>query len=62
MILDKVGKVTKICGFGYSLIFGCDCYTGPEEQDGAMQWDSPSSLKITSGPLPRISGPLDASF
>jgi 3-phosphoinositide dependent protein kinase-1 len=40
VVVDNDGRATKICDFGSSLI-GCDCYTGPEEQDGTAQWDSP---------------------
>lgn len=33
-------KLAKICDFGSSRIV-CPCYTGPDEQQGTMSWESP---------------------
>ncbi|KDN42049.1 hypothetical protein RSAG8_07094, partial [Rhizoctonia solani AG-8 WAC10335] len=33
-------QVARICDFGSSSI-NCTCYSGPQEQDGTLPWDSP---------------------
>ncbi|KAG9120014.1 hypothetical protein FRC07_004664 [Ceratobasidium sp. 392] len=51
VVIGDRGDIAKICDFGSSRI-NCDCYDGPEDQDGTAQWDSPELF----GGSPRSAG------
>ncbi|KAG9093924.1 hypothetical protein FS749_013475 [Ceratobasidium sp. UAMH 11750] len=40
VVVGDKGEIAKICDFGSSCI-ACDCYDGPRDQPGTVQWDSP---------------------